>query len=253
MPSPFPGMDPYLEHPEDWIDVHNRLIVAIADAIAPRVRPKYRVVIEKRTYRADPRETEFAGRPDVAVLRERTVEYVAVESRAPIPVTLPIADEIEQGYLQVRNVATGKVITVIEILSPTNKRPGKGRREYTRKRAGVLDSDTHFVEIDLLRDGDPLSVSDQARADYRILVSRAELRPRADLYAFSVREPIPVFPLPLEFGDEEPRVNLQTLLHDLYDRAGYDLAINYRADAMPPLSVDDAVWADALLRAKNLR
>ncbi|MBI5305843.1 MAG: DUF4058 family protein [Chloroflexi bacterium] len=254
MPSPFPGMDPYLEHPEMWLDVHHRFITAIADALAPRVRPKYRIAIEKRTYTADPGNSQFAGRPDVEVLRDRVAEYVAVESAtSPISVTVPVPDVIQEGYLEVRAVATGEVITAIEILSSANKRQGKGRRAYMRKRERVLDSATHLVEIDLLRDGEPLPMSGSKPADYRILVSRADKRPRADLYVFSVREPMPVFPRPLQRGDDEPRVELQTWLNAMYDRAGYDLGVNYRGDATPPLQGDDATWADALLRAQNLR
>ena len=249
MPSPFPGMDPYLEHPEQWPSVHLGLIVAIRDALVPRVRPKYRVVIETRTFFDLPGDLKFTTIPDVGVLREARAPY-----GDPIQVAVPMVEEMRQGYLKIRNVATGEVITVIEIFSPTNKRPGKGRAEYEDKRLQILSSRVNLVEIDLLRDGEPLQIFGNGHhTAYRILASRARRRPDADLYAFGIREPISAFPLPLARGDDEPPVDLQTLLHDLYDRAGYDLAINYRGDATPPLQGDDASWADALLRAKNLR
>ena len=90
-------------------------------------------------------------------------------------------------------------------------------------------------------------------SDSRLLVSRAERRPHADLLPFSIRQPIPAFRLPLAPGDDEPEVDLNRLLHDLYDRAGYDLRIDYCAEADPPLMGGDAAWADALMRAAGLR
>jgi hypothetical protein len=186
-------MDPYLEHPEQWPDAHHGLIEAIRDSLAPRLRPKYRVVIEKRTYFNEPDSITFAGIPDVGVVREARSAY-----GQPIPVLAPVPDVIREGYLKVRDVATGEVVTVLEILSPTNKRPGKGREKYQAKRERVLEAMVNFVEMDLLRGGEPFQVFGNGhQSAYRILVSRGRRRPRADLYAFGVREPIPAFPLPL--------------------------------------------------------
>jgi len=246
-------MNPFLERPDLWHEVHHGLISSIAYALTPQVRPKYRVAIEVRIYREE-LEEPFVGRPDVAVLHEQTAVAYTVATTLPRPVRVPVFDEIREGYLEVREVATNNVITAIEILSLSNKRPSKGRQAYETKRNHVLASATHLVEIDLLRAGEPMRMFDTgASSDYRILVSRAERRPRADLYAFSVRQPIPSFPIPLQREDTEPRLDVQTLLHELYDRAGFDLAIDYRSDPMPPLSEADAAWADALLRAKGLR
>ncbi len=206
-----------------------------------------------RIYREE-LEEPFVGRADVAVLREQTAVAYAVVPPLPRSVRVPVFDEIREGYLEVREVATNNGITTIEILSLSNKRPGKGRQAYELKRNHVLASATHLVEIDLLRAGEPMRMFDTgAPSDYRILVSCAERRPQADLYAFSVRQPIPSFPIPLQREDTEPRLDVQTLLHELYDRAGFDLAIDYRSEPVPPLSEADAAWADALLRAKGLR
>ena len=87
---------------------------------------------------------------------------------------------------------------------------------------------------------------------YRILVSRGDHRPNATLYAFGVRQAIPLFPLPLKPADHEPRVDMGQLLHDLYDRASYDLRLDYREEAVPPLAGEDAAWADALLHSHVL-
>lgn len=257
MPSPFPGMDPYLEHPDLWPDVHHRLITVLADALGPQLRPRYVVRVDFHMYRETPTGLELIGRPDVDVrraVREQAVAtYRATPPPQPRPVRVPITDVIRHGYLQIKDVASGDVITVIEILSPTNKRPGKNRTDYEEKRQAVLDSSTHLVEIDLLRQYPPMPFEDGGENDhYRVLVSRSEQRPQADLYLFSVRQPIPAFRLPLRSNDDEPLVDLTTLLHDLYDRAGYDLSIDYTRDPVPPLEGEDAVWAAELLGEAGL-
>lgn len=266
MGSPFPGMDPYLEHPDLWSEVHHRLITAIADAVSPRVRPRYRVAIEKRTYLLESDDAALlVGIPDVAILSSaRDGGYEPIVSTVargaspsvlePVTVAVPVPEEVRESYLEVREVATGKAITVIEILSPGNKRTGEGRRVYERKRQQVLGSLTHLVEIDLLRGGEPMPViNDQHRSDYRILVSRGEQRPLAQLYCFSLRDALPSFALPLQPGDHEPMVEMQLLFDGIYERAGYDLVLDYTRSPDPPLRQDTTLWADALLREAGLR
>lgn len=229
MPSPFPGMNPYLENPELWSEVHHRLITAIADAIAPPIRPKYRVAIEKRTYLSEGEESALVGIPDVSVISQRsTISQTLSTTTIPassesIMVKIPMPEEVREGYLEIREVATGHVVTVIEVLSPTNKRPGKGRSAYEDKRREVLISPTHLIEIDLLRGGKPMRIESETQpTDYRILVCRRNRRPLAQLYAFSVRQEIPKFLLPLHNEDTEPLVDLQSLLVGVYERAGFD-------------------------------
>jgi hypothetical protein len=248
-------MDPYLEHPELWPDVHHGLIEATREALAPLLRPKYRVAIEKRSYVDEANGLMLVGRPDVTIVKERVATYGSSDSgSSPRVVTLPMPDVIEEAYLEIRDVQGGEVVTVIEILSPTNKRAGEGRRIYEQKRQRVLCSATHLVEIDLIRAGTPMPLLGSASTKpYRILVSRSAERPRAMLYDFSLSDPVPVLVVPLGPGDLEPPLSLQVLLRDLYDRAGYDLAIDYRAEAVPPLSAEDTKWAHALLAAKRLR
>lgn len=163
-------------------------------------------------------------------------------------------DVHREAYLEVRDVRSGEVITTLEVLSPSNKRSGEGRRAYEIKRQRVLGSLTHLVEIDLLRGGEPMRVLESSSERmYRILISESEDRPRARLYAFGVRERIPSFRLPLRAGEQGPVVDLQELLSSLYERAGYDLAVRYTGDAEPSLEESDAVWADELLRESGLR
>ncbi|MBW4674286.1 MAG: DUF4058 family protein [Desmonostoc geniculatum HA4340-LM1] len=271
MPSSFPGMNPYLEDPALWPGVHGRLIVAMsddkllriyADSLSPQLRPKYFVAIEERIYQTTGDDRLLVGIPDVIIKNSQTVINPKIPNIAvaggpvvqPKTVTVPIPETVKERYLEVRKVGTKEVVTAIEVLSPKNKRPGEGRDAYETKRQRVLGSLTHLVEIDLLRVGEPMLVfGDGTQNDYRILVSRAENRPQSDLYAFNLPDVIPSFPLPLRTGDSEPLVDLQSLLVGIYDRASYDLVIDYSQQPVLQFSEENVVWVDALLRDKGLR
>lgn len=155
--------------------------------------------------------------------------------------------------MEIREVGTSQVIAIIDILSPKNKRSGKGRDTYERKRQKLLLSSTHLIEIDLLRGGQPMPIRGEIQGDYRILVSHSDFRPRAHLYPFTVIKEIPSFPIPLQSGDASVAVDLQILLSEVYDQARFDLAVDYTQSPVPPLKGEDAVWADTLLREKGLR
>ncbi len=260
MYSPFPGMNPYLENSVFWSEVHHRLITAIADAVEPHIPPQYRVGIEQRTYLNDDSDSVLVGIPDVAVFSQQSATKkhssttTQVSTSEAITVTMPMPENVTENYLEIREVGTGFVIAAIEILSPKNKRAGEGRKAYELKRRQVLASLTHLIEIDLLRNGKPMTILGEVpTTDYRIVVSRSESRPQAQLYGFSIHEKIPVFPLPLQSGDTEPILNLQALLNAVYSRARYYLAIDYTQEPVPSLKAEDAVWADTLLREQGLR
>ena len=251
-------MNPHLENPELWSEVHSRLIVAIADDLSDRLSEKYRVVIEKRTYFSGEDDSVLVGIPDVSVVSKqpessRSATTTLTPPVKPITVTLPIAEEVQERYLEIREAATGAVITAIEILSPKNKRAGEGRQVYERKRSRVLASLTNLVEIDLLRGGRPLPILGITKSDYRIVVSRSDHRPSAQLYAFGVRQEIPGFPMPLQTGEKEPVLNLQSILERVYERGLYHLAIDYTKPAQPPLAPEDTDWAAILLKEHNPR
>ncbi|MEG4342921.1 DUF4058 family protein [Microcoleus sp. A003_D6] len=260
MPNPFPGMNPYLESPDFWPEVHHGLISMLQESLVPQLVPKYRVAIEKRIYEIKGEQSLLVGIPDVSIQRNATPRNsnssnVAVATRtAPLKVGLPMFEEVREAYLEIRDMVSKEVVTVIEVLSPANKRPGKGREMYEEKRDQVFSGRSHLVEIDLLRIYEPLPVfGENIEGSYRILVSRADCRPTADLYLFNIPDVIPAFPLPLRDGDVEPVVDLQALLNQVYDRAAYDITIDYTAQLVPPLSEADAVWADAWLRETGLR
>jgi len=251
MAHPFPGMNPWLENPAIWRNVHYSLIAALRDELAPVLRPRYFVDIEAHTYIAVAPESPPATRfPDVAVINRGGPAVAIAEAPPPsrfLTVDLPAKEPVEEGYLEVRSVPDGEVVTVIELLSHTNKRPGPDRETYLEKREAILDLRVSFVEIDLLRAGPPMPYTEKADSHYRLFIRRSERMRRAHLYPFNVRESIPVFPLPLRPDDVEPQVDLGALLQSVYDRAGYDLIINYQQPSTPPLGDEDAAWAAALL------
>ncbi|MBT9316014.1 DUF4058 family protein [Leptothoe spongobia] len=252
MPSPFPGMDPYLENSEIWPEVHSRLIVAIADRLAPALHPNYYAAIEKRTYLDPPEDSVLIGIPDVSIGSHASEPKVEIRTTAAtLPqaeiVTLPLPEEVTERYLEIRDTQTSTVITVIEILSPKNKRTGEGRTAYLRKRQQVLTTQTHLVEIDLLRGQTPMPLGTQTKTDYRILVSRSNTRPQAELYGFNLRQLVPNFHLPLKPGDTEPEISLKAILDDIYDRAGYSFRIDYQKPVKPALSEEIQQWAMTLL------
>ncbi len=260
MNSPFPGMNPYLESNVFWSEVHHRLITAIADAIEVNIPPQYRVAIKQCTYLSDDSDSVLVGIPDVSVFyqKEKLPQHSSVKTEVSasegITVTMPIPENVKENYLEIREVATGFVVTTIEVLSPKNKRSGEGRKAYERKRKQVLASLSHLVEIDLLRNGKPMAVLEDIQpTDYRIIVSKSELRPQAKLYGFSIREPIPAFLLPLQPEDTEIVLDLQPLLNGIYNRARYYLSIDYNQDPVPPLKSEDTTWLDTLLQEKGLR
>lgn len=251
MGSPFPGMDPYLEHPGLWPGFHHRLIVALADDIGPRVAPGYYVSVEEWVYIAG---DDDRRRPDLAVLRETPAVHYPVASTlspdVPRRVRVPLPGLEHQVYLDIRDATNGELITVVELLSPANKHAGPGHQAYLQKRAAILRSSAHLVEIDLLRNGQPMPVEPpHPPGRYSILVSRADRRPEAECYTFSVRDHIPLFPLPLRSGDDGPPVDLRACIDHVYERGSYTRRIDYRAEPSPPLAPEDAAWMRSILPA----
>ena len=262
MPSPFPGMDPYLETPDLWPDVHHGLISQIQATLNPAVRPNYVARVELRVYISD---DDDPGRealiPDVRVEKPKVRSArksngeLSLAIAEPLIVPMLIDDEIEEARLEIRHLATGSLVTIIEVLSPTNKiRGARGRTSFMEKRQETLASDVHWVEIDLLRAGTPSVTRPPLRpSDYRILVSRAGHRAHARYWPVNVRQSLPVIGIPLRPPDPDVPLDLGAVLRAAYDHGAYDLSIEYGQAPEPSLNSKDAAWADRMLRKQNLR
>ena len=261
--NPFPGMNPYLERRDIWPGVHLLVLAELQGFLAPRLQPDYVVTVGERVYVVEEPGVNGDGKvrvPDVSVLADNLeVNHGPVpEARrgvGAVAVGLPATELTRQRYLEVRRVDDRqRVVAVVELLSPSNK-SGDGRREYLSKRSEVLYSDSHLVEIDLLRAGRPMPLDgDVPSSQYRVLVANARrTEPIADLYPFGVRQPIPDFVMPLSKGSESIGIDLNGIFDSIYSARYYNLLIEYQQDPEPPLSDADRLWLDQLLREKGLR
>jgi hypothetical protein len=249
MPSPFPGMNPYLEHPNGWAGFHNRMIAAYADALTPQVVPRYYVYLSDAT---DPGDGgKLFSYPDIGIGPDRggTVATAGTLTvTAPARVTVPPPVELlRMSYMEIRDADSEELVTVIELLSPSNK-VGDDSRAYLHKWQAFMESRVHFVEIDLLRGGRPTPWGHRPPSDYSVTVSRWEARPTADRWPIRLRDRLPVIPVPLRDGDPEATLDLQALLHRVYDAAGYQYRV-YRRPPEPPLAPPDDGWAADLARS----
>jgi hypothetical protein len=176
----------------------------------------------------------------IVAIANQLVDHLSEKYRVEV-------EQVTERYLEIREVATGQVVTTIELLSPKNKRAGEGRMAYERKRNQILASATNLIEIDLLRGGKSLPIEGEVLGDYRILVCRGNQRPMGDLYAFGLREPIPTIAVPLLPGEAEPSLVLQKIMDYVFDRGRYHLAIDYQQPLQPQLSADDRAWVETRL------
>lgn len=258
MSYPFPGMNPWLENHRLWKDVHARLITAIGDSLADALEPRYFVGVETHTYISASPPTPPSNRyPDVTIMSMGGAAVAikpnpATDIAVPLLIDLPISDNVEEPYLEIRLVPSGEVVTVIELLSHTNKQGGRDRESYLQKRRTFLDANVNFVEIDLLRSHMPMPFTEEAEgAHYRIFSRRRETRHKALLYAFMVKDSIPAFPIPLQPDDEEPSLDLGALLQEVYNRARYHLILDYNKPPVPELNNKEMVWFKERLSEAN--
>lgn len=255
MPSPFPGMDPYLEDPNIWPGVHQRLITYIADELHPHVRPRYHARIGERLYVVTSQRAVY---PDVTVvertLRERAPAGVAAAPptlTADDPVTIAISEaEYREPFVEIIHNASGDVVTVIEVLSPANKTTGPGREQYRQKQQEVLGSEAHLVEIDLLAEGAPTVAPPPAilaQLDpfhYLISVNRHPARNRFELYPFPLPERLPRPRIPLRAPDPDVVLDLPAVFTRCYDNGGYADFVDYGQPPPVPLSDAEHVWIE---------
>jgi hypothetical protein len=254
MPSPFPGMNPYLEHEDAWHNFHTMFPTAAVIQLTPLVGTGYYLKTDENVYIHELPEGErrLLGRPDVFVGQRQTgptagsLAVGGTLTAAPQRLRLPAVDVERVPFVEIRDRRNHRLVTVIELLSPANKKPGGDRLMYESKRAALLARPTHFVEIDLLRGWRRMPPAEQGAGDYGVLVSRSQDRPAVDWYSIGLREPIPTILIPLEPDTPPVPFDLQAVIHGLYDGCGYDRFM-YETEPDPLLKPEDAAWARGVL------
>jgi hypothetical protein len=227
MPSPFPGLNPYFEQPGLWQDFHTEFLTTLRRQLVPQLGSGFFVQIEERVDIHDPpnEDRRFVGRTALS-----------------IP-----ADEVR--VLEVRDRQSRELLTVVELLSPSNKKGGEDREQYLAKRRELLRSPANLVEIDLLRGGRPMPPDPRPACDHSVLVSRPALRPDVGFWPIGLRDRLPVIPIPLREGVDDARIDLQETLHRAYDGPGYENHI-YASEPQPALGAADAEWARGFLPSR---
>jgi hypothetical protein len=258
MPSPFPGMDPYLEGPL-WMSFHGQFIAEIARQLSPRLRPKYVALMDERVVWDAPENDVWIdsveAKPDVAVIKSVGSGSISGTATLAAPLTMATVMPIPvtQRSIQILDVSNRQLVCAIETLSPVNKR-GSGHRKYLAKRGRLLASTAHLVEIDLLRTGKRVPmIQPLPDSPYFAFVSRAGQRPAVGVWPIQLRDQLPTVPVPLLPGDEDVPLNLQQALTSVYDVIGYDTIVDYAAPPTIPLSREDAQWAAQLTQAARER
>lgn len=259
--SPFPGMDPYLE--PFWNDVHGPLITYIKDALNDRLPPRFRATMQERVVIADLDQPLSGARyRDVAVLEAPLITAIgpAVHSTRAL-VTAPAlltyqGEPVTEYSVEIVDTKFGeKVVTAIEVLSPENKRPGDGMRQFEAKQSEYRRARVSRVEIDLLREGRrPFEFPQRllgglADKPYYVGVYRGNKANTCELYAIDLRDPLPVIGIPLRPEDADVTLDLQPLIQHVYRTGRFPIDYDDRCD--PPLEGEDSAWARALLNGRR--
>ena len=255
--NPFPGMNPFLER--QWPSVHAKLISFIDDVISRELPPDLVARPEERLSVESLNEASY--RPDVSIT-ESWREGVAPSWKPEPSGSIVVAEpelwrraELYDRWIEIRTPA-GRVITVIELLSPSNK--GVGFDQYKRKQTDYLSSSTSLVEIDLLRYGHrtvPTSSGAQTWSPgtfYNICCSRAWRPNMLELYRWPLRDRVPAFRVPLRETDRDIVLDLQPLIDRCYEVGRYFLE-HHEADSIDPFPADEAAWVNEKLQATGLR
>jgi hypothetical protein len=248
-------MNPYLERESVWHDFHENFLPVAREILSAQVLPRYFVKIDEHMYvhELGQEERRFAGRGDhwVAPLtHEPGSGGTTALLEAPAEVGVPQIDVEGRSFLEIRDRDSRKLITVVELLSPSNKYSGPDREQYLAKTRQLLQSNVHVVEIDLLRGGPRMPWLNMPPCDYCVIVSRAERRPKAGMWPIGLRGRLPTIPVPLRQGDPDARLDLQEVLHRVYDAAGYHYYV-YDDEPVPGLSPEDAAWAGQFVPQKG--
>ncbi len=263
MPSPFPGMDPFLEG-ELWQEFHETLAGAIRAQLMPRLRPKYVALLAKRYVLDHPALGVFDAPlprvvyPDVHVVappdrQASTVQPATVTIDAPA-VELANYVETPQIAVEIRDVAQRRLVAVVEIISPANKL-GDGAGEYHDRRRELLRSDAHLLELDLVRRGRRIALAGEPPpASYYVYLSRAGRRPYTQVWPITLQQRLPTVPVPLLPTDPDTYLDLQAAVAACFELVGYEQLLDYTSPPPPPaLSPAESAWLEQTLRAAGLR
>jgi hypothetical protein len=242
-------MNPYLEQEVAFHDFHQTCIPIIRELLNERIRPRYFAAVDITLYIHEPpaEQRRALGKPDVIVAKGSAAGDAEGAARfsqpAPAYGLLPLEiDEVRLSYLEIRRLQDRRLVTVIEMLSPSNKYAGGDRQKYLQKRRDIFATDVHLVEIDLLRGGPRLPLDGMPDCDYCALVGRATERPKVGIFPIGLRERLPTIPIPLIEPDGDAMLDLKQMLDIAYDRSGYDEYI-YERSPEPALRPADAEWA----------
>ncbi len=255
MPSPFPGMDPYLEG-EMWQEFHDRLANQISTQLMPLLAPKYVALLAKRYVIDRPLmgvfglPTERAFYPDVHVVAPPATRATSMPGGTSVAVAepvvelpSPVAEQVPVLDVEIRDVAERRLVTLIEILSPVNKR-GEGAREYAERRMELMQTRTHLLEIDLLRQGRRiLLLGEPPPTPYYVYLSRVQRRPFTQIWPIPLRESLPTVPVPLLPPDPDVALDLQAAVRACFELVGYERLLDYSIPlSAPKLDDEDAAW-----------
>jgi hypothetical protein len=257
MPSPFPGMDPYIEDPEVWSDFHSDLAGEIRAQLNPLIQPTYVARLVPRVAYDVVEVARTRGvRPDVGIwkktppLRETAGSHATTIPPAPAESSITLELPLRLHTVEIYKTGDMELVTAIEILSPVNKRPGHdAKRDYERKRRELLRSQVHLMEIDLLRGGErPQLERPVPTTPYYVVLSRAERRPTVEVWPIRLQDKLPLLPVPLLEPDPDAPLDLGAAVAAVYERGGYATIIDYDSPAPPPpLPEPDAAWLFELL------
>jgi hypothetical protein len=257
MPSPFPGMDPYIEAADEWGDFHTSLLAAVRAKLNAVLPHRYRAKLDLFVFihEPSPRRRRRYLEPDVYVVeraRSRPTEAATVAGSPSATITLPPIRKKHKSVLIVDR-QLDRVVTAIKVLSPSNKEAGDDRTAYLQKRGEYLASRLNLVELDLLRGGPrlPLGKSVPAIPDYYIMVCRAWEFPHADVWALTIRDPLPGIPIPLAEDIPDAVLPLRACIDRAYDEGCYDTELDHESALTPRPSKADAAWTRNLLAGRK--
>jgi hypothetical protein len=260
MPSPFPGMDPYFENPAIWADFHDSLIYCIRAALQPQIKPKYVALTQDRLYVL---ESEHPIFPDVALIRSSspqstTATVATLEPDAPTVFELWREDIREPVIHIVEPAANNRIITSIEVISPTNKAAGEGRVAYLQKQDELWRGGANLVEIDLLRAGPLLIRLSEEKLKslkpwhYLTAVTR-RWPSRLEIYEITLHKPLPKIAIPLTPDDKDVVLDLQAVFNANWEHGPYPEILRYDEAPPGPLTPDEIAWCEERLRAAGFR